>query len=125
MAMTEYDDFTYEGDGDGARYLVCWPKALDVDSVHPDSWEVRDGVNYVAGWREAMRAVARLYAVLAIVGIRDDVQFTAGVLADGTGVVSGRLGLPAAARLVESLDAQRERQEAAPRIRGPDGLDAA
>jgi hypothetical protein len=109
-----------DGEQDGPGWVVAGPSSAEVDQVHPDVWDVREGVNYVRGWREGQRLARRLYALLARLGIGEGVEFTPGVLADGTGVVSGRFTLDAVEKLVELLEALRERREAAPKCRGPD-----
>jgi len=85
-----------DGDDVGMAYVVC-----DPDAVHPDRWEVRPGVNYVAGHRAA-RVVANRLAVAmgrtmpsATAGIRADVR------ADGSPMVWVGFDIEIAERLVE------------------------
>jgi hypothetical protein len=127
-----FEDFDGDGIGDGQQDGPRWVVAdssAEVDAVHPDMWDVREGVNYVAAWREGQRFVAELHARLAAAGIGEGVEFTPHVTAEGVVMVCGRVRLEPLRRLVtylqdryldDLLEAQRERQEAAPKCRGPD-----
>jgi hypothetical protein len=94
------------------RYQVCEA------AFHPDWLEVRDGVNYVAGWHTAHATAARLRALLTDAGVLVSAEaLWASVRADGAGVVC--LDPSIAAALVRLADeALKERQEGAPKIRG-------
>lgn len=97
----------------GERYQV-----REMEAFHPDWLEVRDEVNYVAGWREARTAATQVRVLLSSAGVQvEPGSVWASVLADGTGVVC--MDPPAAAALTQLADeAMRERQESAPKARG-------
>lgn len=121
--MTSNDVSKGQAD-DETRYMVAGSGAPDVDAVHPDRWEYRPGVDYVRGWREATTALTAVRDALGRAGLGGGVLgMRAGVLADGTGYGEITLTVGAARRLSELLEALRERQEAAPHIRGPDAAD--
>lgn len=122
-----FDGFDFNGDGigdeeqDGPGWVVVDPVA--------DANGVREGVNYVAAWREGQRAAARLYAYCAAAGVTTGVEFTPYQLPEGRVVMGVRMRPVDADRIArywadrfldELLEAQRERQEAAPKCRGPD-----
>ena len=110
-----FDELDHSGAPE-ASYEVC-----DVDSAHPQWSEVRPGVNYVAPWRTARRAAARLRCALERTGsvALDQRSAFARVRGDGSAVVCLELELPAAAALAVLIEeALRERAEGAPKIRG-------
>jgi hypothetical protein len=115
------DTNAYDFEDDEPRYIVAYDgiAGVAVEAAHPDRWQVRDGVNYVAAWRAAQSAADRLAAALARCGV-EDVRCVPFALADGSYGVD--LWVPArwAAWFGSFLEALRERTEAFPHIRGPD-----
>jgi hypothetical protein len=97
----------------GDRYRVG-----ETDEFHPDWLEVRDGVNYVAGWRAASAIAQQIRTLLAHAGVQTSPgTLWASVRGDGTGVICVDPSIAAAlAQLAD--EALRERQEGAPKIRG-------
>jgi hypothetical protein len=113
--MSGYEHESASGFGDiEPAYEVC-----DVDEAHPQWSEVRPGVNYVASWRTARRAAARLRCALERTGAVGERPAFARVRGDGSAVVCLELEMPSAAALAVLLEeALRERAEGAPKIRG-------
>lgn len=105
------------GDGDTSqtRWVVCapGPSADDLVSVHPDYWQVREGVDYVAGWREGQRLVQRAYRFFARCGLTDGVEFTPYVQANGRGTFSVRVDADAFMDFVQILAMLGRRMEVA------------
>ena len=91
------------GNENGEGFGSGWD-GRGVDGVHPDRWEMRRGVNYVAGRRRADEAAVRLGAALsvnvpgAVRGVHADVA------ADGTGVVWLAFEVETAERIAAILD---------------------
>src|SRR5258708_25325811 len=96
--------------GDACEEFDGWdePEAVHgvcgADSVHADEWEVREGVNYLAGWRSARVASARLRKAMTARGLRVERAVWAGVCGDGSGVVRLELDVVTAAALADLVD---------------------
>ncbi len=92
-------------DGPEVMYEVC-----DTDQAHPQWTEIREGVNYVAAWREGRRAALQLRSALSRAGLQSRTGF-ARARSDGSAVVCIELEQSAADALAELIgEALRERR---------------
>ncbi|MCF3145776.1 hypothetical protein [Streptomyces platensis] len=80
---------------------------FDDEALEPDGWMWVRGVDYVAGWRNAVDAAAELKGAMDEAGIdTTEVMTTASTTTDGSGVL--RLSLPVEAALALAHAAREE-----------------
>jgi hypothetical protein len=71
LAVGSDNDTEFGFDDDEPRYVVAYDPASKqrAGAVHPDRWQMRDDVNYVARWRDGQQVAERLASALVHCGV--------------------------------------------------------
>ncbi|GAB2599475.1 hypothetical protein GCM10027168_35630 [Streptomyces capparidis] len=71
----------------------------EVDGLDPDEWSWAEGVDYLAGWRDAQEVAREVNAAMDSAGLLGEVRAAALTDADGRGRVKVRCSLEGARKL--------------------------